>query len=318
MHPVGERRQPASVVGLVAREREPGAEAEREQEGGPEQRVSARQPRKEEQRRDDREAELHHHERLAEARRLGERREVAVQERGERQLESVLGPEQESERPDPQGPDRAHPGDAVEAPLGLRRRLAPQHQQPEAEPAGQEREADEIEPADDVLRSPRPGGAVRLGDRRRGGANAEGEDTAADVAVVGDRRPADRVAPARQPAKGRRDHAGVARQHVRGAGDEAPFRVVDLDPVREHPHALVELEPHLPRRHREALPDLRRGLLERRVGPGRPWEREHDERNDESAPHRCATPALGLRWPKIGATSRDVYSATAIPTTTSA
>ena len=54
-------------------------------------------------------------------------------------------------------------GDAVEAPLRLGRRVAAQHEQPEAEPADQQREAEEVEPADDVLGRRRPGRAVRVG-----------------------------------------------------------------------------------------------------------------------------------------------------------
>ena len=57
-------------------------------------------------------------------------------------------------------PDAGHP---VEAALGLGRRRAAQHEQAEAEAAGEQREADEVQPADDVLRRPRPGRAERLG-----------------------------------------------------------------------------------------------------------------------------------------------------------
>src|SRR4029450_8030648 len=91
VHPVRERRQPTSVVGLVARERQPGAESQREQERGPDQPPPLGQPGEEEQRGYEREPELHDDERLAEAGVVRERGQVAVQERRERKLERVLG-----------------------------------------------------------------------------------------------------------------------------------------------------------------------------------------------------------------------------------
>jgi len=75
----------------VAGEREPRREAEPEQERRPQQRAPLREPREEQQRRDEREPELHGGERRAEARAAGDRRQVAVEEVDERELERVLG-----------------------------------------------------------------------------------------------------------------------------------------------------------------------------------------------------------------------------------
>ena len=92
VHPVGELGEPGvpGVGRRVAREREPRREAEAGDEHGPEQDTPVGEPREEEQRRDEREAELHRDERRPEAGAARDRREVAVEEPPERQLQRIL------------------------------------------------------------------------------------------------------------------------------------------------------------------------------------------------------------------------------------
>ena len=152
VQPVGELREPrrACVRGRVAREREAGGEPEREQERRPEQPLAVGQPGQEDERRHERVAERHRHERVAEAR-LRKRREVAVEEVDERELERVLGPQQEREDPDLERADHADSEQPVEAALGRLAERPAHDQQPEAEAAREQRERQEVEPADEVL-----------------------------------------------------------------------------------------------------------------------------------------------------------------------
>ena len=164
------------------------------------------QPGEVQERGHEREPERHRDERGAEARPAGERREIAVEEVHERELQRVLGPEQEREDPDLDRADRADAHDPVEAPLGPRRHRAAHDEQAEPEPADQQREREEVEPADDVLLVRRPGCAERLGRRRGALAHAEREDPGDDVAVGRDHAPADGVRAAREvlrPARSR-------------------------------------------------------------------------------------------------------------------
>ena len=93
MHPVGELRLPRGthVRGGVPRQREPGREAERDGERGPEQRAALEQPPEVEQRGDEREAERHRDERGPETSPARDRREIAVEQSSERQLQRILG-----------------------------------------------------------------------------------------------------------------------------------------------------------------------------------------------------------------------------------
>src|SRR5207244_2901108 len=113
----------------------------------------------------------------AEAGPTDDRRQVAVEQAAERELERVLGPEQEGGDPDLEHADRADPGDDVEAALGGARQGAADDEEAEAHATDEEREREEVRPADDVLGPRRPGRAVGLGRRRRRVPDAEGEDT---------------------------------------------------------------------------------------------------------------------------------------------
>src|SRR5207249_190236 len=100
----------ARVDGRVPREREAGSEADSDQEGGPEQLAPVGEPGEEEQGGDEREPERHRDEGEPEPRPVRDRREVAVEEAFERELERVLGPEQERENPDLERRDDAEAG----------------------------------------------------------------------------------------------------------------------------------------------------------------------------------------------------------------
>ena len=160
----------------------------------------AGQPAEEDERGHDREAERHDHERRPEARPVRERRQVAVEEAAERELECVLGPDQEREDSDLDRADHARQGEQVEDPLERVRHRPGKHDESEGEPADQQREADEVEPAQDVLGRRRPGGAVGVRGRRGGDADPEREDAGDDVPVPGQRLPTDGVGAGRQGA----------------------------------------------------------------------------------------------------------------------
>ena len=114
--------QRAAVVGLVAREREPRAEPEREHERRPEQPPPLGQPGEEEQRGDEREPELHRDERLAEARVVRERRQVAVEEADVNGSWSASwARSRKATIPTSSARDHADAGEQVEPPLGLGR-----------------------------------------------------------------------------------------------------------------------------------------------------------------------------------------------------
>ena len=296
-------------------QRQPRREHEAERERDPEQPAPLDEPREVERRRDEREPERHRDEHRAEARPVRERRKVAVEKQPERQLQHVLAAQQEADDPDLQDPNRGDPGDPEEAALGARRQRSAHDQQPEAEPADEEGERDEIEPAHDVLRARR---ALRTDGgrhRRRGHADAERVDAGDDVAVVRERLPANRVRALREPRHGC-DELPRRGDHVRRAGEIGPARRQHLDSLGQRVDRLVELEDDPARRARQLLPERRRLMLQRRMRERRAGQRERDERNtdDERASHRCGAPANCDRWPKIGATSRSQNSSTASST----
>src|SRR5205823_12785348 len=94
--------------------------------------------------------------------------------------------------------------DPVEAALGTRRERAADDEKPESEPAEEKREREEVGPADEVLRSGRPGRAVRLGRWRRGEPDAERVDARDDVSVRRHGVPAHRVEAGPQLPRDRR------------------------------------------------------------------------------------------------------------------
>ena len=100
--------------------------------------------------------------------------------------------------------------------------------EPDDERPDQERERGEEHPAGEVVAPGRPGGADRIGRRRRGHSDAEGEDTGRRVPVVADHAPANgvRLAPLESGHRsdddmsvvlglGRtREHRPVGREHL--------------------------------------------------------------------------------------------------------
>ena len=112
----------------MARQREPRGEQEREQERRPQQERPVGQPREEEQGGHERKAERHGDERVAEAR-ARKRRQVAVQEPAERQLQRILGAHEERDDADVERGDDADAGEDEEPPLGPGRQgAAAQHE----------------------------------------------------------------------------------------------------------------------------------------------------------------------------------------------
>src|SRR5205814_5652902 len=101
----------ARIDGVVTRDRQSACEEEREGERGYEQPRSLEQPRQVDERSHEGEAERHRHERLAVARAARDRREVAVEELAERQLQHVLAAEQEGGDPDLEHADEAGGGE---------------------------------------------------------------------------------------------------------------------------------------------------------------------------------------------------------------
>ena len=315
VHPVGELREPrvAGVGGRVAREGEPGGEAEPEREHRPEERAATGQPREEEQCRHQREAELHHDERPAEARPARDRRQVAVEEAPERQLERVLRAEQERDDPDLEHRDRAGSGDPVEPPLRAQGQLAGNDEQAEADAADEQREGEEVQPPHDVLRRRRPLRAHRVGDERRRNADAEGVDARDDVPVVRESLPPDRVRPARETSHGRHERV-LRRVHARREREVPAVEREHDHGVRQELHRLVEAQHDRVRRPLDALPVRRRLADEARMRERSRRKHEHGERADCecAAHHRCGAPANCDRCPSTGATSRSQNSITAV------
>ncbi len=293
------------VARRMAREREPGGEHHRDHEGGPEQHGPVGQPREEHERAHQHEPQRHRDESDPEAH-LRERREVAVEEVPERQLESVLGAEQEGDDPDLDRADRAEPCEPVEAPLRGRRQRPSRDQQAEAEAPCDERQREEVEPAHHVLGRPRPGGSEGLGRRRRAVPDPEREDARDRVAVGRGHPPADGVAAARELLQRHGHDPGIG-VRLRLARDDAALARVDGDRVRQRLDRLVEAEQHPAGRGHDPLRERRLRLDERRVRPGRGRGDERQRGHRQESPlHRCCAPASGERWPKIGAVSRSL------------
>ena len=152
----------------MARDREAGDETEREHERRHEQHRPLEQPRQVDERGDEGEPERHRDERLAEARAAGDRRQVAVDELAERQLEHVGAAQAEGDDPDLQHRDDPDRRDEVH-PLHDRRGSSSPRRHRSRKPSEPitQGEREEVEPAHDVLGPRRAARAVRLGRRRR-------------------------------------------------------------------------------------------------------------------------------------------------------
>ena len=214
MHEVRELRAPgrADVDRRVSGQREARAQAEPEQERRPEQDRPFGEPREEEDRGDDRKAQRHDDERGAEAGSLRQWGQVSVHEADERKLERIARPQQEGEDPELDAGDDSQGCDQVEASLQRGRRPPADHQQAEGEPADEQREPEEVAPADDVLVPGRARGAIRLRGRRRHDPHPERVDPRDDVALQRGHVPAHRVGAGRQPLQRSRRH--VVSSHV--------------------------------------------------------------------------------------------------------
>ena len=125
------------------------------QECRPEEHRAVREPREEQERGHEREAECHRDERRPEPR-PRDRREVAVEQPAERKLQRVLGSEDERCDSDVERHQRADPRHRVEPLLRASGQTVTQHQQPEAQPADEQRQREEVQPAHDVLAPCRP------------------------------------------------------------------------------------------------------------------------------------------------------------------
>ena len=147
----------------------------------------------------------------------GDRRQVAVEQARERELQRVLGAEDERGDADLEHRDRAQELERVEALLEPLRQRPAQHEQAEAEHADEQREREEVRPADDVLAPRRPLRADGLRGRRRRHADAEGVDARDDVAVARERVPADGVGALRQLRQ--RARSGRGRTPARAESD---------------------------------------------------------------------------------------------------
>ena len=249
-------------------------------------------------------------------------------------MQGVLRPQDEGQDPDLERPDYADAHDREEAPLRGRRQLDASQEQPEPKPAQQERQREEVRPANDVLRRRRARCAVGLGRRRGFYPDAEGEDARHDVAVLGEHMPAHRVGPAGQTLQRDLDDRAVG---ARLTGQRVAELVLDLDRVRLRLDGLVEVEDDRLCRRLQSLPVARRGGVEIRMGEGRSGKRKcrhksHQDsrakRRDKPAPrkmrsifrgsHRCGLPAKGERCPNTGAVSRSEKRKTAVTTKTNA
>ena len=306
VHPVRELGQPrvAGIRRRVSRERQARREHESERERHPQERAHVKEPREIEERRHEDEAERHHDERLAEACPVRKRCEVAVDEAPERQLQHVLAAEQEGRDADVEHADGADARDEEEAILRARRERAAHDEQLEAESADDEREREEVQPADDVLCPRRSSGADRVRHRRRAHADAEGVDAGDDVAVVRERLPANGVRAFRQ-LRQRDDDLALRRDRARRPGHVLAVEPEHLDRLRQRVDGLIELQHDLPRRPGQLLPEHGRLLPQRRVRERSRGKREGGKCGEKKrASHRCGGPANCDRWPRIGATSR--------------
>ena len=184
----------------MAGHRQPADEEHREHECRDERLDPVEQPGEEDEREHEREGKGHHDERMTEPR-LRERREVAVEESPERQLQRVLRAERERGDSRLQREHRPCACEHGDPPLEVARDVeSSQHDQAQAERADREREPDEPQPTHDVLLHRRPAGAVGRGHRGRGHADAERPHARDDVRVRRDRDPAHGVRAERKRA----------------------------------------------------------------------------------------------------------------------
>ena len=215
VEPVGEAGEEGRVRlhALVPREREPGREPDPDQKGRPQEARTVEDPGEEHQCRHERVPERHRDERDAETSLRRDRREVAVEEVDERDLQGVGGTHHERGDADVEHGDATDGRDPVEPVRKPRRQRLAEHEQPETDRPDDERERDEERPAGGVVRPVRPRRAVGLGRRRRRHADAERVDAGARVAVRRRRPPADRVCLAPLQAGERRaDDPSVGRR----------------------------------------------------------------------------------------------------------
>ncbi len=251
MRPVGELRFPGGAgVGCgVARQREPGGECETEDESGPQERGTVGQPGEEEKCGDECEAKRHCDERRAEAR-ARNRREIAVEQPTERELQCILRAEHEGRDPDIQRRNDSGSGDQEEARFRSGRQLLSKHEQTKAETSDDEGEREEVEPAHEVFAASGPRRAERISRRGRANAHAEREDARHDVPVTGECVPADGVRPLGQLwQRGFEDAAGAP--HTCDA--DASRRGIQVDRSRHCLDVLVEAEGKGRRRRAQAL-----------------------------------------------------------------
>ena len=104
-----------------------------------------------------------------------------------------------------------------------------------------------------------------------------------------------------------RDDRVAAALGVDAAREDAPAGVVHADAVREHLHALVEVDLDACSAPARAAGgsagfEPRIDAWAERRGRRRQDREQRDEEGEPS--HRCGFPASGERWPKIGAVSR--------------
>ena len=151
-----------------------------------------------------------------------------------------------------------------EAPLDSRGEWPRQNEKPERDPAQEERERQEVAPAHNVLRDRRPRCAEGVRGRRCGDADAEREQARADVAVMRQYLPANRVGTSNETLQRRLDRAGV-RHQVRRLGDHTPARRVNAHGERDGLDRLAEHEPDDARRAVDALAEGRNRLQQRCV-----------------------------------------------------
>ena len=258
VEPVGEAGEEGRVRlhALVPREREPGRKPDPDQKGRPQEPRTVEDPGEEHQCRHERVPERHRDERDAETSLRRDRREVAVEEVDERDLQGVGGTHHERGDADVEHGDATDGRDPVEPVRKPRRQRLAEHEQPETDRPDDERERDEERPAGGVVRPVRPRRAVGLGRRRRRHADTERVDAGARVAVRRRRPPADRVClPPLQPGERRADDPSVGGAD-RGTRDLAPGGGVDLDRAGGDRDRLVEAEDDGPGRSVE--PGLRR------------------------------------------------------------
>jgi len=127
-------------------------------------------------------------------------------------------------------------------------------QQAEAEPADEQRQREEIEPAHDVLGARRAGRTERGCRRGRARAYAEREHAGDDMAVTRHCMPPDRVAATLQPRQ--RSHQRTPLVADAGHGQRSASRV-QLERPRQRLDELIEAELDRARRRREPLLETR-------------------------------------------------------------